>query len=185
MTRTFGIRLSAGQMLNSKRDIEQLDQRALRITPSAVLMPLSLPVSRIIEDTIGQTRRGHVLGPGQQRADLMIKHRGSAPLMHPFQKGAQLVQAPGHLEEKLSGPRRIGEMHGANRVQNERDHLCAACFDGDRQHEEPSLVVGAGEGVQNRQIIRIGEVVSLIGDTSKVPQIDGGVCRAGWKFEMR
>lgn len=185
MTRTFHGRLSTGQMLNSKRDVEQLNQGALRITPSAMLMPLPLTISPIIEDTVGQAGRGHVLGSGQQRADLMVEHCWPAPLIHPFQQDAQLVQTLRHLEEKLSDSHGIGELHGADRVQDERDHLGTACFDGDRHHEEPSLVVGAGEGIQYRQIVRIGEVFGLIGDKSKVPQVDGRICRAGWQFEMR
>jgi hypothetical protein len=115
----------------------------------------------------------------------MVKYGWSAPFIHPFQDDPQLVKAVRHFDEELSYAYVIAKFDGANCTQDERDHFCAACLDGNRYDEEPSLIVGAGERVQYGEIIGVCEIFRITRNGSEVPQVECSICRARRKFEMR
>lgn len=87
-------------MADPEEDIKGLDQRALRITPPTVLVPLALLVADIIEHAAGQAGRGHVLAPGQEGPDLVEEDFRGAFLVHALQRGDEILQAVGESAQQ-------------------------------------------------------------------------------------
>jgi hypothetical protein len=78
-------------MTNPKEDIKRLNKRALRITPTTILMPLALASTKIIEHTMRQASRSHVLTSRQERPQLVEEHMWVVLFIHPLQRASQVL----------------------------------------------------------------------------------------------
>lgn len=84
--------IARGGVVHSEKDIEALDQRALSIAASAVLVPFSLPFADIVEHAIWQTGCSHVLASGEERTQDVEEDVRVIFLVHPCEHGGEVPE---------------------------------------------------------------------------------------------
>lgn len=164
-------------MLHTESDIKQLNERALRITSAAVLPQFSHSSATVIEHTVREPCGSHVLAPSQERPDLVVEDGRSALFVHPLEDLGQLCEALGDLDEELGDTSLVVQVDGLDGVEDQRNDLCTACFNGNGNDEKPPLVVRPREGIQNRQVVWLSEVLLARTHRGKIPQVERGVRR--------
>lgn len=139
-------------MLNTKNNVKELDERALGVTPTTVLSPLSLPIALIIEHSIRKARQDHILTSRQEGSDLIIKDLGRTMLIHPIQNNRNLFDVQSKCLKRSGDDSRIVRPHSVHGFHHRWDNLCAVGLDGDRDEVEPFFVFRSGECVETSEV---------------------------------
>lgn len=65
-------------------------------------MPFALAVAIVVEDAVREACRGHVLTPGEERAELVKEEGRGAVLVHAFQEIAKLTESAAELSKEIT-----------------------------------------------------------------------------------
>lgn len=175
--------LAGGSVINTERDIEKLDDRALSITATAVLAIFAAArFIELVEHTVRQTSLGHVLAPCKEWPDAMVEDGRVTALVDPLQQGAEIVQALRECAQATGHGSCIAVASSGHGRQHQRDDGRATCLDGDRDQVKPGLVDGAGEGCQGGEVLE--RVDALVNEQRlEVPQTHAGISSDGEDLE--
>ena len=80
---------TSGLVVDAEDNVEELNQGALSITSTTVLLPLALTIAFVVEDTSWQTGCSHAFAAGQEWPDFVIEDLGIAVLSHSAEKGTK------------------------------------------------------------------------------------------------
>ena len=78
-------------MANPKKNIEHLNQRALRITPPTILVPLAATTTDIVENAMWQAGSHHILTPSQKGPEVVEEHGRGTVLVHALQRASEIL----------------------------------------------------------------------------------------------
>lgn len=174
--RIAGWGLLAGRtVVDTKSDVEELDDGALGVATTAVLAVLAATrLIELVEDAFRQTSLGHVLAPCKERPDAVVENGRVAALVDALQQSAEVVQALCEYAQATADGRHVAIAGSGHGRQHERDNGRAPCLDGDRDQVKPGLVDGAGEGGQGGEVL---ERVDALVDEQRleVPKTDAGI----------
>lgn len=96
-----------------------------------MLVPFADSVTAIIEHTVWQSRRGHILASREERADLVEEDGRGTFLVHSAEHVSDVVNAACNLDYEASDPAGIVGGDGIKHVQHMGEQLGTNFFDCD------------------------------------------------------
>ena len=174
---------AGGAVGHAKDDVEELDERALRVTAAAVLSVELGAGAVFVDDAVGEAGIGHVFAAGEEGSDAVVEDVGVAVFVHAGQEGAEFVDALGEGVEALGYGTGVLVTCCGDGVEHEGDERGPSGFDGDGDEVEPAFVKGAGEGGEGGEVFEA--VDGFVGENGlEVPEADACVSRHGGQFEV-
>jgi hypothetical protein len=136
-------------VINTEHDIQELDQRALRIASPGVAAQVARPVDPLVPYP------PHALAARETPTHTMVEHQRRALLVHPGKCCIYLGKATRELVEELSDLPTTSVPSSVDGVQHLGYHETSNDLYRGRDTEEPFLVFGPSEGIDYGQILWI------------------------------
>lgn len=113
--------LACGAMLDTKYNIEELDEATLGVARPTELSVRLLACAVIEHNAIGEACIGHVLPTGEERPDAVVEDVRITILVHSLEKGAEFVEALGEGLEIFSHGSAVVDAGSVDGVEHEGD----------------------------------------------------------------